>query len=241
VGGGNHFAEIGRVAQISSPARAEELGIRAQGLILLCHSGSRGLGKAIADKWGHEVLRGEEAGDYLADLAGAIRFARANRILLAWRLMRALGVTRPSKLSSAFDVVHNSVIRESEGDASRWIHRKGCAPAHGGQPTAVLGSRGAPSWIMSGTGNADGLCSVAHGAGRKMKRSEAREKIRARYQRKALVKSAIGSIVICDDKKLLYEEHPDAYKPIEPIIDSLEQAGLADRVAAITPLLTVKK
>jgi release factor H-coupled RctB family protein len=155
--------------------------------------------------------------------------------------MRALGVTRPNKIRGAFDVVHNSVSLESAGTDELWVHRKGCAPAHEGQPTAVLGSRGAPSWIMSGKGNALGLSSVAHGAGRKMKRSEAREKIRDRYRRKSLTKTAIGSTVICDDKKLLYEEHPDAYKPIEPIIDSLVRAELADRVAAIEPLLTVKK
>jgi release factor H-coupled RctB family protein len=47
--------------------------------------------------------------------------------------------------------------------------------------------------------------------------------------------------VLCDDTDLLYEEHPDAYKPIEPVIESLEQAGLATRVAAVLPLLTVKK
>lgn len=241
IGGGNHFAEIGRVTKVVAPPLAEELGLHQQGLVLLCHSGSRGLGKALADKWGHEVLEQDQAGDYLADLAGAVRFARANRILLAWRLMRALGVTRPSKIRHAFDVVHNSVDLEAAGPRKLWVHRKGCAPAHEGQPTAVLGSRGAPSWVMSGKGNSEGLSSVAHGAGRKMKRSEAREKIRSRYRRKGLTKSAIGSTVICDDKKLLYEEHPDAYKPIEPIIDSLEKAALADRVAAIEPLLTVKK
>jgi len=56
-----------------------------------------------------------------------------------------------------------------------------------------------------------------------------------------LIKSRCGSKVLCDDADLLYEEHPDAYKPIEPVIESLEQAGLATRIAAVLPLLTVKK
>ena len=146
-----------------------------------------------------------------------------------------------ARLNTAFDVVHNSVAREAFAAGPLWVHRKGCAPAHEGQPTVVLGSRGANSWVMRGTGSDHGLCSVAHGAGRKMKRSEAREKIRARYRRNQLARSSNGATVICDDPKLLYEEHPDAYKAIEPIIESLEQAGLADRIAAIQPLLTVKK
>ena len=93
---------------------------------------------------------------------------------------------------------------------------------------------------MRGLGNPIGLASVAHGAGRKMQRSEARVKIRARYRRTQLRGGSQG-IVVCDDAKLLYEEHPDVYKSIEPVIESLELAGLAERVASVQPLLTVKK
>jgi release factor H-coupled RctB family protein len=241
IGGGNHFAEICRVVAVHDATAADELGLASGRLALLCHSGSRGLGKAIAEAWGNRVLADSDIYDYLADLAGAIRFARANRLLLAWRLLRALGVNRTSKLGGAFDVVHNDVRREAWRSEELWIHRKGCAPAYDGQMTAVLGSRGAPSWIMRGLGNQDGLCSVAHGAGRKMRRGEARAKLRARYRRSQLVKSPQGGEVICDDPKLLYEEHPDVYKPIEPVVASLEQAGLASRVAAVSALLTVKK
>jgi release factor H-coupled RctB family protein len=241
IGGGNHFAEIGRVADVVDREAAGALGLRRGSLVLLCHSGSRGLGKALADKWGHAALKQDEAAVYLAELAGALRYARANRILLAGRLLKALGVSRSGKIACAFDTVHNCVDHESCGDRELWVHRKGCAPAHEGQLAAVLGSRGTPSWIMRGRGNSAGLSSVAHGAGRKMKRSEAREKIRARYRRKQLQQSRLGGLVICDDRKLLYEEHPDAYKDIAPVIDSLEKAALADRIVSVEPLITVKK
>lgn len=240
IGGGNHFAELGRVTQVHDSEAAEAAGLQKGGFVLLCHSGSRGLGKALADTWGHEELPGDGAAVYLAQLAGAVRFARANRLLIAGRMLRALGISRASKMAGAFDVVHNDVRCERCGGEPIWVHRKGCAPAHDGQLTAVLGSRGAPSWIMRGLGNPVGLASVAHGAGRKMQRSEAREKIRARYRRSQLRGGKQG-LVICDDNKLLYEEHPDAYKPIQPVIESLEQAELAVRVATIEPILTVKK
>ena len=241
IGGGNHFAEIGLVKDIADRDVAGELGLFKGSIVVLCHSGSRGLGKALADKWRHKGLDGATAGDYLAELAGAVRFARANRVLLAARLLNALGVARSSKIVCAFDCVHNDVNYEACGDQSLWVHRKGCAPARAGELAVVLGSRGAPSWIVRGTGNAHGLSSVAHGAGRKMRRSEARQKIRARYRRKQLQRTGSGGTIICDDTKLLYEEHPDAYKDIGPIIDSLEQAKLADRILSIEPLLTVKK
>lgn len=241
VGGGNHFAEISRVAEVADDAAATELGLSKGRLAILCHSGSRGLGKALADRWGHQPLAEEEASQYLGELAGAIRFARANRVLLAWRLLKSLGVARTGKVACVFDAVHNWVTRECCGDRELWVHRKGCAAAHEGQLAAVLGSRGTPSWIMRGRGCDEGLSSVAHGAGRKMQRSEAREKIRARYRRRQLTQTRLGGTVICDDRKLLYEEHPDAYKDIEPVIDSLEEARLADRIVSLEPLLTVKK
>lgn len=241
IGGGNHFAEVGQVKKVVDKEAAQALGLRQGSIALLCHSGSRGLGKALADKWGHQALSQEQAGQYLSELAGAIRFAKANRVLLAARLLRALGVSRSSKLSGAFDCVHNDVCHEDCESDMLWVHRKGCAKARKGQLALVLGSRGTPSWIMRGRGNPKGLQSVAHGAGRKMQRSEARAKIRDRYKRKQLHKSPLGGTLICDDKALLYEEHPDAYKAIEPVIDSLVKAKLADRVASIEPLFTVKK
>ncbi|MBA2321254.1 MAG: RtcB family protein [Deltaproteobacteria bacterium] len=38
-----------------------------------------------------------------------------------------------------------------------------------------------------------------------------------------------------------YEEHPDAYKPVEPVIEALELHGAARRLCALRPLLTVKR
>ena len=56
-----------------------------------------------------------------------------------------------------------------------------------------------------------------------------------------LTRTATGTRVVCDDPDLLYEEHPDCYKPIEAVVDVLEQRGAARRVAALRPLVTVKR
>jgi release factor H-coupled RctB family protein len=96
------------------------------------------------------------------------------------------------------------------------------------------------SWIMTGTGAEHGLRSVAHGAGRRMKRSEALAKLKDRYRRTEVVRAALGGRVVCDDQALLFEEHPDAYKAIEPVIAALEAHRQATRVADLTPIATVK-
>jgi release factor H-coupled RctB family protein len=241
VGGGNHFVEIARVSEVRDAAAAAELGLGRDALVVVAHSGSRGLGSALARRWGEGALTGEALTLYLADLAGACRFARTNRFLLGYRLLRALGVARASKLAGGFDVTHNDVVREEVNGVDAWVHRKGAAPARGHDATIVLGSRGAPSWVMRASDCEDGLRSVAHGAGRRMGRTEAREKIKARYRRADLTRTDLGGRVICDDGQLLLEEHPDAYKRIEPVVESLIEAGMATAVAALTPVVTVKR
>ena len=258
IGGGNHFVEIARVDDVRDAAAAESLGLSKGCLVVVAHSGSRGLGTALARRWGDATLsevdarrpviegaRGEEIAPallaYLADVAGARRFAQVNRFLLGYRMLRALGAARASKLTGSFDVTHNDVRPEPVDGAPAWIHRKGAAPAYEGAPTIVLGSRGAPSWVLLGTGAEGGLRSVAHGAGRRMGRAEALSKLKGKYRRSELCTTRLGGRVVCDDTSLLYEEHPDAYKPIEPVVKSLVEAGLAAPVASLVPVVTVKR
>jgi release factor H-coupled RctB family protein len=241
VGGGNHFAEIARVSKLHDAAASAALGLEKNALVALAHSGSRGLGGAVAKRFHGQVLAGDAIAPYLADLAGACRFARANRFVLSYRLLAALGAARDTKIAGGFDLTHNDVRREDVGGAPAWVHRKGAAPARGSDPTIVLGSRGAPSFVMAARDSADALRSVAHGAGRRMNRAEAREKLRARYARAELARTKLGSRVICPETELLYEEHPDAYKPIEPVVQSLIEAGAAAPVAELQPVITVKR
>ncbi len=241
VGGGNHFVEIARVDEVRDAALAEQLGLQRGCLVTIAHSGSRGLGTALARRYGDATLEGPAIGPYLADVAGACRFAQVNRFLLAFRMLRALGATRVSKVTGTFDVTHNDVREEPVAGHPAWVHRKGAAPAHTGSPTIVLGSRGAPSWVLVGHGEEGGLRSVAHGAGRRMGRAEALSKLKAKYRRSELSTTKLGGRVVCDDSDLLYEEHPDAYKPIEPVVASLVDAGLAVPVASLVPVVTVKR
>jgi len=241
VGGGNHFVEIARAMEVRDEAAAAALGLVPGALCVVAHSGSRGLGEALGRRWGCAELSGEAIWAYLGELAGACRFARANRLLLAYRLLCALGAARASKIAGGFDVTHNDVRLEPVSGGRAWVHRKGAAPARGDDLTVVLGSRGAPSWILRSLDREEGLRSVAHGAGRRMGRGEALAKLKGRYRRAEAARSASGGRVLCDDPDLLFEEHPDAYKPIEPVVASLVEAGMAAPVASLIPIVTVKR
>ncbi|MCA9492865.1 MAG: RtcB family protein, partial [Myxococcales bacterium] len=234
IGGGNHFGELSEVVSVVDAPAAARIGLRRGSAVVMVHSGSRGLGRMLAGRHAHPLT---DPAAYLEELEGCVRFARANRLVVAWRLARAAGVARASKVVGTLDLVHNTVVRSGE----RWVHRKGAAPAEADQLTVVLGSRGAHSWLMCGAGCDDALCSVAHGAGRRITRGDAKGHVRSRYRRSELTRTATGTRVVCDDADLLYEEHPDCYKSIEAVVDVLEARGVARRVAALRPLVTVKR
>lgn len=242
VGGGNHFVELASIERVFGERDDPRWGLTRGEFAIVAHSGSRGLGTALAQRWGHDCLTApDRCATYLSELAGACRYARANRLILSWRLLDAVGAAKPGRVGGSFDLIHNDVARELVDQQDLWVHRKGCAPAHAEQPTVVLGTRGTASYVMRGLGQQGCLCSVAHGAGRRMTRSEARAKVAHKYARKSLTRTACGSRVICDDKDLLFEEHPDAYKNIDDVVESLEHAGAATRVAMLVPMLTVKR
>lgn len=237
IGGGNHFLELSRVDRVIDRDAASTAGLTRGGWAILAHSGSRGLGRAVAEAHPAGPLAEADARAWLAALGGATNFARTNRFLLTWRLLRAVGAARPDRIAGRLELVHNTV----EPREGVWLHRKGSAPAERDRLTVVLGSRGAESWVMRGLGEEACLCSVAHGAGRRYDRGSAVPRMKQRHSRASLARTALGGRVLCDDPEALYAEHPDCYKPIEPVINALEAAGAAARVARLTPVLTVKR
>jgi len=64
--------------------------------------------------------------------------------------------------------------------------------------------------------------------------------MRERFGMRQLVRTPLGGRVICEERDLLYEEAPDAYKDIEAVIQDLVDAGLVTVIATLRPLLTYK-
>ena len=84
------------------------------------------------------------------------------------------------------------------------------------------------------------LLSLAHGAGRKWMRSECKDRLSRRFSPAQLARTRLGGQVICQDRQLIYEEAPEAYKPVDSIVDTLVQAGLVRPLARLAPVLTYK-
>ncbi|GAB6902063.1 hypothetical protein JCM9957A_51530 [Kineosporia succinea] len=82
--------------------------------------------------------------------------------------------------------------------------------------------------------------SVAHGAGRKMSRADALRRGQAKHTVAELRRTAVGSIVVCGDRQLLFEEAPTAYKRIEQVVGDLVTHDLATPVLTTVPVITYK-
>ncbi len=242
IGGGNHFAELQAVEKILDTEAFKKLHLGKEQLVVLVHSGSRGLGESIfrahVDQHFGEGVDAESfaAADYLRGHDFAVRWAKANRELTVKRFVSALG----AEAECLWDGCHNSITRRESNGEVVWVHRKGAVVANG-DFVVIPGSRGSLSYLVKPTGDGESHAwSLAHGAGRKWARSEARLRMRERFSVPELAQTGFGGRVICEERDLLYEEAPAAYKNIEAVVQDLVDAGLVSAIATFRPLLTYK-
>jgi release factor H-coupled RctB family protein len=242
IGSGNHFAELQFVESLTSPEACAALGITPDAVYLCVHSGSRGFGNAILQdhvaQFGQSgiAVGTDHAAQYLTRHDHARRWAAANRELVATRILERLNTVGVRLV----DICHNSVEQRDLDGCECWIHRKGAAPSTEGA-VVIPGSRGAFTYVVLPKNPCErSAFSLAHGAGRKWSRSDSRARLEKRFSAKDLTRTELGSHVICEDKELLYEEAPQAYKNITIVIDDLVREGLAEVIAILRPLITYK-
>jgi tRNA-splicing ligase RtcB (3'-phosphate/5'-hydroxy nucleic acid ligase) len=194
---------------------------------------------------------------YLAAMAAAANFAWANRQRIADQVRSAvaavLGREAAEETRQVYDVAHNVAKVERYGGRALLVHRKGATRAFPagsqeipeayrqlGQPVFIPGSMGTSSFVLAGEPGAleRSFGSTCHGAGRTLSRTGARKQIQGADLRRQL--EAQGIVVRSASNKGLAEEAPFAYKQVERVVEVVERAGLARRVAQVTPLGVVK-
>lgn len=240
LGHGNHFAEILSVDRIEDEEAWQRFFPEPRQLFLLLHSGSRHYGEQVWMEFAAEhadsgVPADSEAGRaYLEKHDRLVQWASFNRRLIA----RAFGRLLSCEFAEITDTVHNSITAAGPG---RWLHRKGASEAHAGRPLVIAGTRGSHSYLVLPEGDPERfLYSLAHGCGRKWTRQSTRTRMRDKYDAQSLLKTKLGSRVVCPDKDLLFEETPEAYKNIEQVIGGLQELGLIRVIARFCPRLNLK-
>ncbi len=245
LGGGNHFIEIQR----GSDAH----------IWIMIHSGSRNLGKQVADhynkmarglnkKWNSQVpdkwglaflpVETEEGKAYLQEMNGCVEFALANRKLMMARTYNILcdichlGADGSDEM---INIAHNYATMENHFGENVMIHRKGATSAREDETGIIPGSQGAKSYIVRGKGNPESYHSCSHGAGRKMSRTKARQDLDLESEIKKL-----------DDQGIIHgirhrkdlDEASSAYKDVEEVMRN--QSDLVEIVVELQPLAVIK-
>ena len=238
-GSGNHFAEFGVLT-----LDREELGL-APGdyLALLSHSGSRGVGNAVATHYSklaqrlrrnlpHELrhlawldLETEDGREYWEAMELMGRYAAANHDLIHRYVARALG----AEVLADVENHHNFAWQEVHDGVRVIVHRKGATPAGEDVLGIIPGSMATPAYVVRGTGNEDSLRSAAHGAGRRMSRKQAKKTFQWSDVRGMLKERGVTLISAGLD------EVPMAYKDIDVVMAA--QADLVQTVARFDPKL----
>ena len=254
-GSGNHFVEWGvfeALGEVGDARTEPEEGVRQEGaagvfeegrryLALLSHSGSRGVGFKIANRYSkiakekHPRLAGEvadlawldlgseEGEEYWLSMQLAGRFASANHAVIHDKISKALGEDVLAKVENH----HNFAWIEEVGGKEAVVHRKGATPAGRGVMGVIPGSMGDPGYVVRGKGEERSLNSAAHGAGRLMSRSAAFKSLSEERWRDYLAERGVtligGSL----------DEAPMAYKDVEAVVGL--QGDLVDLVGRFTP------
>jgi tRNA-splicing ligase RtcB len=248
LGGGNHFIEI----QKGSDGN----------IWIMIHSGSRNLGKQVADyynkvaqklnaKWHTSVdskwelaflpLNSEEGKAYLREMNYAVDFAFANRKLMMDRI-KNIFLSQPNLYNQCdivFDeiinIAHNYASLENHSGKNVWIHRKGATLASDKTIGIIPGSQGTSSYIVKGKGNPDSYNSCSHGAGRRMGRKQAIRELDLEAEKKKLDELGIIHSV---RKKDDLQEAVSCYKDIDVVME--EQKDLVEILVRLEPLAVIK-
>ncbi len=230
LGSGNHFIEV----------TVDEL----DRVWLFLHTGSRGVGNRIAtthirvaqeqmDRWwitlpdrdlAYLVEGTAEFWAYIRQMRWAQEFARLNREEIMDRCVEALArhVGTAVERQDEINCHHNYTTKETHLGREVWLSRKGAIHAAAGVRGLIPGSMGTASYVVTGKGNAMALQSSPHGAGRNHSRSAARK----RFTRESLDAAMAG--VAWGRSDAFLDEHPEAYKPVEVVMQDAEELVSVD-------------
>lgn len=227
-GKGNHFVDI---CEVDLPQTNTINLPEGKYVGILSHSGSRGLGAAIADYYtaiAKETcrlprqagpfawlsLKSDAGQEYWKCMKIAGEYSAINHECIHYNVAKALRLKPLMSVSNH----HNFAWQETLPDGQKVIiHRKGATPAHRGELGIIPGSMASSGYIVSGKGNTESLYSASHGAGRLMSRLDARNSI-SRYALKKLLTEKNVTLIGGTT-----EEAPQAYKRIDKVIESQKE------------------
>ncbi len=202
----------------------------------------------------------EEGQSYFKAMCCAANYAFANRQILGFKaadtLRRYLGLSwEDLGYRLIYDHAHNIAKVEKHRIGNKLkevvVHRKGATrafppfnpevpPAYRdvGQPVIIPGDMGRASYLLTGqeTSMDKSFGTACHGAGRLMSRRKAKKFVKEQ----GLEKVISGLTVVARGRGTIMEEIPQAYKDVSEVVSVVHQLGIAETVARLKPIGTLK-
>lgn len=244
-GSGNHFVEWGSFELVDDdPQLGLEAGLY---LALLSHSGSRGLGYQIADRYSKKAMEyhpnldksvkhlawlpmeWDMGREYWLSMELAGKYAAANHEVIHKRLAKAINMKPAVVIENHHNFAWKETVKIDGEKREVIVHRKGATPAGQGVLGIIPGSMGDDGYVVRGKGVNSAINSASHGAGRLLSRTKAKQNITKNMRNKYLKDRDIT--LIGGD----LDESPQAYKRIEDVIKA--QSELVDIVGKFTPIM----
>ena len=221
----------------------------------LDHFLAKGFGENLPDRQLVAApIQSQEGKDYFKAMAMAANYAFNNRQTILHEVrqafQQALGIA-PESIRLLYDICHNIAKFETHNNQNLCVHRKGATRAFGpgaeelnpifkqtGQPVLVPGDMGRASHLMVGMGNPLTFCSSCHGAGRARSRMQSSKSWKGQDIFNYMKQQGVD--VMATSGRTVSEEMPDAYKDVDKVVDAVEKAQLAGKVARLKPRLVIK-
>jgi tRNA-splicing ligase RtcB len=247
-GSGNHFVEFGELEVAEDLEVSDASGLvqalpAGRYLALLSHSGSRGVGAAVANHYsklarkahpdlpkplGHLAwldLDSEDGAEYWAAMELMGRYASANHACIHKHMLQHLGAEAIFSVENH----HNFAWKERHDGRDLIVHRKGATPAGKGVLGVIPGSMASPTYLVKGKGSEASMNSAAHGAGRVMSRTQAKrtfawDKVNQHLRDQGVELMSAG-----------LDEVPMVYKDIDKVMQA--QSDLVEKIARFRPRL----
>ena len=234
LGGGNHFIEV----DVDDESNK----------YLIIHTGSRNLGKQVADYYQNLAIKlcyikedsnirstlpkelcyltGKHREMYLHDMKICQRYAQLNRWYISKQILNNY-FDELFNIDKSFETIHNYIAFDDN------IVRKGAISAKKGERVLIPINMRDGSIIAIGKGNDDWNNSAPHGAGRLMSRHKAKEMFKLHEFKESM--KGIYSTSITGDT---IDEAPFVYKPMQEIIDNIQDTVQIEKI--IRPIYNYK-
>ena len=271
LGSGNHFIEIQKVDEIFDSDIAKEFGIiKKNQIVIMIHSGSRGLGHRVASDYIEKIKKNSDekfienlefckinskiGQNYLLAMNAAANFGYVNRQMMTYEIRRVFSEFFENFTADLiYDVSHNIAKVEEFNGKNYLVHRKGATRCFGkknpelpkkyfniGQPVIIPGSMGTSSYILCGNNESHKKSLNSSAHGSGRILSRSEASVKIDGEKVKIEMNKNGILIKGPNFNEIATEAPEVYKNVNDVVEIVTSENLANKVVRLLPIGVLK-